>query len=80
MSVVRDILFRACKPPPFTAKKVRSGHTLVMGFLGNISGQRAQAAKEGKALTAVEPGPEMILEFRMERLSTRLPAFGAGDE
>lgn len=50
MSVVRDILFRACKPPPFTPKKVRGGHALVMGFLGNISGQRAQAAKEGKAL------------------------------
>lgn len=48
--MVRDILFRACKPPPFTPKKVRGGHALVMGFLGNISGQRAQAAKEGKAL------------------------------
>ena len=52
VSVVRDVLCRVCKPPPFIPKKVCSGHTLVMGFLGNVSrtGQRARAGKEGKAL------------------------------
>lgn len=52
VSVVRDILFRVFKPPPFIYKKVHSGHTLVMGFLGNVSGtgQRAQVGKEGKPL------------------------------
>lgn len=49
VSVVRDDCLGACKPPPSRPRKSPRCHALVMGFLGNISGQRAQAAKEGKA-------------------------------
>lgn len=53
VSLAWDILFGVFKPPPFAPNKVHSGHTLVMTFLGNVSGggQRAQAGKEGKALS-----------------------------
>lgn len=52
-SLAGDILFGVFKPPPFVPNKVHSGHTLVMAFLGNVSGARqmAQAGKEGKALS-----------------------------
>lgn len=74
--MARDILFRVCKPPPFLPKKVHSGHTLVMGFLGNVSGTGQSSGREGGQGTALEPGPEMTLEFRRERLSTRFWPLG----
>lgn len=51
--LARDILFGVFKPPPFVPNKVHGGHTLVMAFLGNVSGtgQRSQAGKGGKALS-----------------------------